>query len=110
MKTLITVLCITVSVYTQAQKISADKIPLAVSGNFQKQFPQAEKTQWEIDEKDYEVNFHLNKVEYSAKYNSTGAWLETEQEIKITELPENIQQTIKKEFGKAEKKNLVKLK
>src|ERR1700751_4433123 len=66
---------------TYAQKITADKVPAPVQTNFKKQFAQANKTEWEMEETDYEVNFKNNGVEFSAKYSKDGNWLETEQEI-----------------------------
>ena len=85
-----------------AQKISEDKVPAMVVTNFKKQFAKASKPQWEMEEADFEVNFKNNGVEYSAKYDKQGNWLETEQEIKNTELPAAVKNAIEKEFPKAE--------
>ncbi|HKC69160.1 MAG TPA: PepSY-like domain-containing protein [Bacteroidia bacterium] len=85
-----------------AQKIKADKVPASVQTTFKKQFAQANKVEWEMEETDYEVNFKTAGVEYSAKYNKEGNWLETEQEIKKTDLPPAVKQAVDKEFPKAE--------
>ena len=84
-----------------AQKIHEDKVPANVLSNFKKQFTTT-KSQWEMDETDFEVNFKINGTEYSAKYDQLGNWLETEQEIKKSELPVSINQSIEKEFPKTE--------
>ena len=97
----ITSLCLGATA-TYAQKIASDKVPAGVQANFKKQFAQANKVQWEIEETDYEVNFKNNGVEHSAKYGKDGNWLEMEQEIKKTDLPTAIQQAVNKEFPKAE--------
>jgi hypothetical protein len=90
----------TTAVY--AQKITNDKVPAAVQTNFKKQFAQATKVQWEMEEADYEVNFKNQGTEFSAKYSKDGTWLATEQEIKKSELPAAVKQGLEKEFPKAE--------
>ncbi len=85
-----------------AQKINEDKVPSTVLSNFKKQFTSATKTQWEMEEADFEVNFKNSGVEYSAKYDKQGNWLETEQEIKNAELPAAVKSALEKKFPKAE--------
>lgn len=47
----------------------------------------------------YEANFKLSNVEESATFDSNGNWMETETEIKVSELPQSIQQTLSKQFA-----------
>ncbi len=96
-----TFVCLAVSA-AYAQKINEDKIPATVLSNFKKQFTTAAKTQWEIEGADFEVNFKNSGVEYSAKYDKQGNWLETEQEIKNAELPAAVKSALEKEFPEAE--------
>jgi len=102
MKKIAIAFCVACMSYAQAQKISADEVSSIIIDNFNKQFPQAEKSKWEIEEKNYEVEFQLGKNKYSAKYNAKGEWLETEQEIKSSDLPDAVKKAIEKEFGKVE--------
>lgn len=89
-----------VSNLTNAQKISADKVPAVVTSAFKTKFPTVAKTSWEMENKtEYEANFHLNGVETSANFDNTGKWLETETELKIAALPKSIQATIKKDYA-----------
>jgi hypothetical protein len=97
----ITTICLGATA-TYAQKITADKVPAAVQTTFKKQFAQATKAEWEMEEADYEVNFKNKGIEHSAKFNKDGAWLSTEQEIKKAELPAAVKQAVEKEFPKAE--------
>ena len=85
-----------------AQKINADQVPTNIQSAFNKQFTKPYKIQWEMEEADFEVNFKNKNVEYSAKYDKQGKWLETEKEVKKSELPIIIQQALEKEFPKAE--------
>ena len=82
-----------------AQKISADKVPAAVSTAFKTKFPSATKINWEMEKSEYEANFNLNGVETSANFDNTGKWLETETEIKTSALPTAIQSTLAKDFA-----------
>lgn len=83
-----------------AQKISADKVPAAVSSAFKSKFPTAVKITWEMENQtEYEANFKLNGEEVSANFDNTGKWLETETEIKVSALPAAIQSALKTEFA-----------
>ena len=83
-----------------AQKISADKIPAAVSSAFITKFPIATKTIWEIEnENEYEAEFKINDEEVSANFDNTGKWLETENELKVSDLPASVQSSISKYFA-----------
>ncbi len=98
---IITLLCAAfLSVSVNAQKITADKVPAAVTNSFKAKFPKAEKVTWELEKKtSYEANFKLNNAEQSSTFDANGKWMETETEIKISELPQAIQQTMSKQFA-----------
>jgi hypothetical protein len=80
------------------QKVTEDKVPAAVSGSFKDKFSTAFAPKWSKEGDEYEVDFKIKKDKYSAKFNNEGKWLETEQEIKIAELPMAIQNNIKKAY------------
>ncbi len=83
-----------------AQKISADKIPGAVTSEFKSKFPKATNVPWEIENNnDYEASFKLNGQEVSANFDKNGKWLETETEIKVSALPASIQSSLSKDFA-----------
>lgn len=89
--------CISISVF--AQKISADKLPASVLAGFKAKFPNVTKVSWEMEDKTaYEADFKLNNVESSATFSKDGKWMETEMEIKLKDLPLNIQQNVAKQF------------
>ncbi len=82
-----------------AQKISTDKVPAAVTSAFKTKFPTVTKATWEMESKtEFEANFKLNGIETSANFDNSGKWLETETELKTTALPVAIQSTLKKDF------------
>ena len=83
-----------------AQKISADKVPAAVTSAFKAKFPTVTKTSWEIENtNEYEAGFKLNGEEVSANFDKTGKWLETETEIKVSALPASVQSALSKDFA-----------
>ncbi len=86
-----------------AQKISTEKVPVAVKTAFKTKFPTVKNAKWEIENtKEFEAEFKLNGVETSANFDNTGQWLETETEIKYKALPKAVQNTLKNEFKNAE--------
>lgn len=83
-----------------AQKMQEKVIPAAVTSAFKTKFPTATKASWELENKmEYEAEFKLNDEEVTANFDNTGRWLETETEIKISELPAVILSILKKDFA-----------
>lgn len=102
MKNVIILLLLAVSMSNTAcaQKISADKVPGAVTSAFKAKFPTAAKTSWEMEKtNEYEAGFKLNGSEMSANFDNTGKWLETETEIKVSALPVAVSSALKKDFA-----------
>jgi len=90
----------TITRSTYAQDISADKVPADVSSAFKAKFPKAEKVKWEMENgKDYEAAFKINDAEQSAVFDAGGNWMETETEIKVSELPQAVSQSVAKQFS-----------
>ncbi len=78
-------------------------VPQAVKTAFNQKFSNATKVKWENeDENEWEAEFRMNGKEYSANFDSKGNWLETEYEIKKSEIPQAILTTIKNEFTRYE--------
>ncbi|MAZ28699.1 MAG: hypothetical protein CL868_16680 [Cytophagaceae bacterium] len=76
-----------------------DKVPSNVKQAFAKKFPDAKKVKWDKEnDTEWEAEFKMGKVEYSANFLMDGTWKETEHEIKKTEIPEAVLSTLKKEF------------
>ena len=84
----------------QAQEKSKKvDVPAAVKSSFEVKYPKAEKVNWGIEKPgEFEAEFVLNGVESSALFDSKGQFLESETEIKESELPQAIKATIAKEL------------
>jgi Putative beta-lactamase-inhibitor-like, PepSY-like len=100
MKTIITLLFVAlISTFTFAQKISDKEVPAMVGSSFKIKFPTATNAKWEKENgTEYEVNFKLEKVNYSAKFGSEGKWMETENGVAVSALPAAVAAALKTDF------------
>ena len=87
-----------VDTYANNEKESGD-IPDVVLKNFQAKYANANSVKWEKEEDIFEVEFILDGQEYEAEFDKTGKWLETEKEIKISDLPEAIQKVLNTKYS-----------
>ncbi len=99
-KLLVLFACVVLAVGISAMVQKDDKIPAAAKTGFAAKFPAAQKTKWSIEKPgEFEVEFVLNGVESSALVDAKGNLLETETEIKESELPQAVKATIAKDFA-----------
>jgi len=91
--------CLLISLMGYTQKITPDKVPAPVKQAFAKKFPGATDVKYEMEKKDYEINFKDKGVEMSANFDATGKWLETETEIKVSDLPKEVSASVAKNFA-----------
>ncbi|MFD0991193.1 PepSY-like domain-containing protein [Mariniflexile jejuense] len=76
-----------------------NNVPKIVKEAFAKKFPNVKEAHWDKEsETEWEAEFKMNKVEYSANFSNEGVWLETEHEIKTKDLPKNIIDVLKSQF------------
>lgn len=74
--------------------------PTEVLTAFSQKFPTAQKVKWDKESAtEWEAEFKLDGKEYSANFTSQGLWKETENEIKKSEIPAEVQATLNKEFA-----------
>ncbi len=73
-----------------AQKMKAADVPAPTKAKFTSLYPKAEGAKWEKEGANYEAEFELNEVETSAVFDATGNLVETEVEIKVSELPKAV--------------------
>lgn len=90
-----TLLMLSLSMNACGQELSDADVPQAVKATFQKQFPGVAKVKWELEDRaKYEANFHQNGTGTSATFDASGSWLETETEVKETDLPAPVRATL----------------
>ena len=82
-----------------AQKIKTADVPAAVQSAFKAKFPKATGIKWEKENaSEFEAEFKLMKAECSAKFDASGAWMETETEIKKSALPASVTKYISQNY------------
>ncbi|MEZ5104203.1 MAG: PepSY-like domain-containing protein [Draconibacterium sp.] len=73
--------------------------PKSVTDNFNSKFSGATKVKWDQEEaNEWEAEFKLNGEKLSASFDNAGKWLETETEIKKSNLPENVLSAVNSEL------------
>lgn len=79
------------------------KVPKAVKEAFSQKFPDVKQVEWGKESSDeWEAEFKMNGMEYSANYTRDGEWKETEHEIDKNNLPQAVQKTLKSKFSSYE--------
>lgn len=73
--------------------------PSAVEDAFKAKFPNAKSVTWGKEtDSEWEVEFKLNGVSYSANFSNEGLWNETERAVKINALPETVKNALASQF------------
>ena len=97
-KLLMVTFCASLVLGVMAQE-KKDEIPAAAKSAFAAKFPGAQKVKWDIEKPgEFEAEFKLNGSEMSVLYDANGTLLETEVEIKESELPQGAKETLAKDF------------
>lgn len=82
-----------------AQKLKEKDVPTAVVAAFHKQFPEAKEVKWEKEKENYEASFDLKKVDNSVVFDESGKFIESEIEIKMSELPKGVVEYVQKTYS-----------
>lgn len=95
---LLAAILMSLSLNIMAQK-TENKVPEKVKTAFKAKFQNAEKVEWEMEnDSDWEAEFKMKGIKYSATFSSDGAWKETEYSIKKSEIPADILSALNKKF------------
>ncbi|MGE5395602.1 MAG: PepSY-like domain-containing protein [Candidatus Saccharibacteria bacterium] len=77
-----------------------EKIPAAAKTAFATKFPTAEKVKWSVEKPgEFEAEFKQNGVESSVLFDDKGNLIETETEVKESDLPPAVKSLIAKDFS-----------
>jgi hypothetical protein len=122
MRTLITIAAFVTGIsITSAQELKEAQVPEAVKNAFKAKFPQITDPEWEKEGNDYEAEFRVKRVnmdngkavkgriERSVLFNTSGELLQTEDEIRITELPAAVNDYIAKNLNGKKVKEAAKI-
>lgn len=78
------------AITASAQKMKDADVPAIVKATFTKTYPNTKIGSWEKENGNYEAEFDLNKNEMSVLIGPNGQLMETETEIKVSELTKTI--------------------
>lgn len=85
------------SINAYAQK---SNVPENVKKTFAQKFPTAKSVKWSKEsDTEWEAEFKLNGVKYSANFTTNGILKETQHEIETSMIPMMVKQTLDKEFA-----------
>jgi hypothetical protein len=76
-------------------------VPSNVKKAFEQKVSNAKDVEWEYDNEDklWEVEYEIGKAEFTSVFDVNDKWVETEKEIKFTELPEAVKATLKADYS-----------
>lgn len=96
----VTVLAISVAISSCAQSKNEGEMPENISTSFKLNFPTAKKVEWRKEnDREWEAEFKMNDVKYSSNFSNAGKWLETEYQIKKSEIPANVKTVLDANFS-----------
>ncbi|MGB3182374.1 MAG: PepSY-like domain-containing protein [Cyclobacteriaceae bacterium] len=82
----------------EAKEQKDDKYKLA-RATFEQKYPDAKDVDWNTDSNDYyEAEFEQDDEKYRADFEQDGTWIETENSIDYDDLPEAIQEAVKRDY------------
>jgi len=89
---LLAFICFAITTITSAQTAPVKKA-------FEQKFPKAVNVKWSNENAtEWQADFTIDKVKYSAAFTPQGIWLETIMVIKLSELPQVVRYTIEIQF------------
>jgi len=78
---------------------SGQKVPQEVTDAFSQKFPTAKSVKWDKEsDTEWEAEFEMNQMEYSANFSDDGTWKETEHEVTEQDLPASVKKALSVNF------------
>ena len=108
-KSVIMITFIMVSLVSFAQKTKEQNVPLVVKKALLQKFPKAKEIKWDKEGKNFEASFDLNNVDNSVLFSQDGKIVETEIEIKVSQLPKNALQYLNDNYKNQKVKEAAKI-
>src|SRR5690554_990012 len=98
MKRIFPAIALVLFLATTTSSLSAQirKIPASVTDSFKDKYPDATGVEWRDKLSVFSAIFVKDGVNYEARYNSKGQWLNTENEITKDDLPSPVQEGFEK--------------
>lgn len=78
--------------------IALSEVPSVVENTFKSTFPNARDVEWEKYGEDFEVDFELNNIDYSARIDAKGNLLSHKYDIDMSEIPTKVLGFLEQEY------------
>ena len=102
MKTSILILSAAVLFGFNACVQSGKEVPEAIKSAFSQKFPDATHVKWDKENgNEWEAEFKMNGIKYSANFENSGTWTETEYRISLKDIPEAVKTSLDNESAGA---------
>lgn len=82
----------------QDRDISASDVPKAVMDTFKSTFPDANDVEWEKKGKEYEADFEVQNIDYSARFGANGKLIMQKQDVLELDIPEAVGTAIQRDY------------
>lgn len=82
-----------------AQDLKMELVPTNLADSFKKSYASATNVEWEMEGKDYKVEFDLGTMENEIWYSVDGNILKTEKEISANEMPRAVASAVKTKYS-----------
>ena len=93
--------CFLILVALSSCGVAEGQIPEVVKKSFADKYPDEKSPKWMVDDNgNYEAQFKKKGEPYRADFDKNGNWIETENTIKYSNLPEPVKDAIKKDYDK----------
>lgn len=86
------------TVMSYGQNISSAQVSSVVLNNFKTEFPKASDVEWEQKDTVYEVDFEIALTDHEAWFDSAGKLIKHTENLKVRDLPQAIQNSIKQGY------------
>ncbi|MEZ4927461.1 MAG: PepSY-like domain-containing protein [Saprospiraceae bacterium] len=88
-------LCLLVCAGTSFAACGQKTPPEVIISAFKQKFQNVSELKWSKEKNgDWEAEFEQNEMDMSANFSANGTWLETETEIKVSDLPTSVQNAL----------------
>ena len=91
------------------QKTKEKNVPQVVKNALYQKFPNAKEVKWDKEKDSYEASFDVNQVDNSVLFSQDGKIVETEVEIKMSQLPKNALNYLKEHYKSQKIKEAAKI-
>lgn len=98
---LLLIVCFSCSFTIAQKRINASKVPSVVMKNYNLKFTNVKKVIWRKIDRIYEAEVFIGKNVSFATFDTSGNWVETLTEIKISEIPVEVVTGVKNLYSSA---------